>query len=184
MKKLLNIASALALGSMATQAFAADGTINFNGTISNVTCTLAAAGGTTSGTVTLPTVTQTALKNIGDTAGTTQFSIKLSACTGTPAPTLAAAWFETGSEVNAAGRLVTTVAGTQTDALSIALYNMGSATPIAIGQGNGSIGSSGASFPITSGSATLNYQAKYYAEKVGVPAGAVVAKVNYTIQYQ
>ncbi|QBJ77112.1 fimbrial protein [Aquitalea sp. USM4] len=183
MKKLLTIASALALGGFATQAFAYDGTINFTGTISNVTCTLAVSG-TTPGTITLPTVTQSALKAVGDTAGTTQFSIKLSACTGTPAPTQAAAWFETGAEVNAAGRLLTTVGGTATDTLSIALYNMGSATPIAIGQGNGSIGSSGSPFPITSGSATLNYQAKYYAEKTGVPAGAVQAKVNYTIQYQ
>lgn len=179
MKKILTIASALALGGFATQAFAYDGTINFTGTISNVTCTLAVSG-TTPGTITLPTVTQSALKAAGDTAGTTQFSIKLSACTGTPTPTEAAAWFETGAEVNAAGRLLTTVGGTSTDTLSIALYNMGSATPIAIGQGS----SSGSQFPITSGSATLNYQAKYYAEKTGVPAGAVQAKVNYTIQYQ
>lgn len=184
MKKLLTIATALALGSIATQAFAYDGTITFNGTISSVTCTLAAAGGGATGTVTLPTVTQTALKAAGDTAGTTQFSIKLTGCTGSPAPTQAAAWFETGAEVNASGRLVTTVGGTATDTLSIALYNMASATPIAIGQGSGAIGSSGSAFPISSGSATLNYQAKYYAEKAGVPAGAVQAKVNYTIQYQ
>lgn len=185
MKKLLTIASALALGSIATQAFAYDGTITFNGTISNVTCTLAAAGGGATGTVTLPTVTQSALKAAGDTAGTTQFSIKLTNCSGgTPAPTQAAAWFETGTEVNAAGRLVTTVGGNSTDTLSIALYNIGSATPIAIGQGNGSIGSSGSPFAISNGSATLNYQAKYYAEKTGVPPGAVQAKVNYTIQYQ
>jgi major type 1 subunit fimbrin (pilin) len=123
MKKLLTIASAIALGSIATQAFASDGTINFTGTISNVTCTLAAAGGGTTGTVTLPTVTQSALKAAGDTAGATQFSIKLSGCTGTPAPTQAAAWFETGPEVNAAGRLVTTIADTATDTLSIAIYN-------------------------------------------------------------
>lgn len=184
MKKLLTIASALALGGFATQAFAYDGTINFTGTISNVTCTLAVSGTTTPGTITLPTVTQSALKAVGDTAGTTQFSIKLSACTGTPAPTQAAAWFETGAEVNAAGRLLTTVGGTPTDTLSIGLYNMGNPTPIVIGQGDGSFGSSGRQFPITSGSATLNYQAKYYAEKTGVPAGAVQAKVNYTIQYQ
>lgn len=182
MKKLLTIASALALGSIATQAFASDGTINFTGTISNVTCTLAAAGGGTTGTVTLPTVTQSALKAAGDTAGATQFSIKLSGCTGTPAPTQAAAWFETGPEVNAAGRLVTTIADTATDTLSIAIYNTTSPTPIVIGQGDGSIGSSGSKFPITSGNATLNYQARYYAEKTGIPAGAVKAKVNYTIQ--
>jgi major type 1 subunit fimbrin (pilin) len=184
MKRLITITGAIALAGLVSHAYAADGTINFAGNVSNVTCTIAAAGGNTSGTVTLPTVTQSALKAVGDTAGTTQFSIKLSSCVGTPAPTKAAAWFETGSEVNAAGRVITTIGGTPTDALTIALYNMGSATPIVIGQGDGSLGSSGASFDITSGGATLNYQAKYYAEKVGVTAGAVIGKVNYTIQYQ
>jgi major type 1 subunit fimbrin (pilin) len=184
MKKFLTITSALVLTGIASQACASDGTLNFKGNISNVTCTVVAAGGTSIGTVTLPTVTQSALKAAGDTAGTTQFSIQLSNCAGSPSPTKAAAWFETGAEVNAAGRVIATVAGTPTDTLSIALYNMSYATPIVIGQGDGSLGSSGSSFDITSAGTTLNYQAKYYAEKAGVPAGAVVAKVNYTIQYQ
>ncbi|NWK76796.1 fimbrial protein [Aquitalea sp. LB_tupeE] len=178
MKKLLTIASAAAFASLATPAFAFDGTINFTGTISSVTCSLAAAGGTNVGSVTLPTVTQSSLKNPGDTAGTTQFSIKLSGCTGTA--TQASAWFESGPEINASGRILTTIAGANTDTLSIALYNMGSATPISIGQST----VASAPFTITSGSATLNYQAKYYAEKAVSAAGAVVGKVNYTIQYQ
>lgn len=184
MKKFITLTSALALAGIASQAYAFDGIINFDGKITNVTCTVVAAGGTNIGTVTLPTVTQTALKNAGDTAGATQFSIQLSNCAGNPSPTKAAAWFETGNDVNPAGRLVATVGGTVSDSLSIALYNMASPTPIAIGQGSGSFGSSGNPFDITGNGTTLNYQAKYYAEKAGVTAGAVVAKVNYTIQYQ
>lgn len=179
MKKLLTIASALALGSIATQAFAADGTISFNGTVSAQTCTIGAAGGTNNATVTLPTVAATSLATPNATAGTTQFSIKLTGCTG-PA-TEAAVWFESGSNVNAAtGRLINTGTASNVD---VALYNTGSVTPISVGQGSGAIGSSGAAFPITSNTATMNYQAKYYATGAAT-AGTVVASVNYTIQYQ
>lgn len=184
MKKYIALASTVVLAAIASNAYAYDGTLNFAGTVSNVTCTIVAAGGNTIGTVALPTVSQSALKAAGDTAGATQFTIQLSGCSGTPAPTKAAAWFETGTEVNAAGRLVATVAGSATDTLSVALYNLGSAAPIVIGQGDGSLGSSGKDFDITAAGTTLKYQAKYYAEKAGVPAGEVVAKVNYTIQYQ
>lgn len=184
MKRYIVLASTAAIAVIAAKAYAFDGTINFAGNVSNVTCTIVAASGDNIGTVTLPTVTQSALKAAGDTAGTTQFNIQLSNCAGNPAPTKAAAWFETGSEVNAAGRLIASVEGTATSALSIALYNMGSPTPIAIGQGDGSIGSNGAAFDITGTGTTLKYQAKYYAETTGVPPGKVQAKVNYTIQYQ
>lgn len=184
MNKYLSLASTVAMVAITSNAFASDGTVNFTGTVSSVTCTIVAAGGNNVGTVTLPTVTQSALKVAGDTAGTTQFNIQLSNCAGNPTPTKAAAWFETGSEVNSAGRVVATVGGAATDTVSIALYNIGSATPIAIGQGDGSLGSSGKDFDITGTGTTLKYQAKYYAEKAGVPAGAVVGKVNYTIQYQ
>ncbi|WP_287877094.1 fimbrial protein [Aquitalea sp.] len=184
MKKLIALASTVAMAAIASNAYAYDGTVNFKGNISNVTCTIVAAGGSTIGTVTLPTVTQSALKAVGDTAGTTQFSIQLSNCSGTPAPTKAAAWFESGPEVNAAGRVLTSVAGTPTEALSIAIYNMGRSTPIVIGQGDGSLGSSGSPFDITAAGTTLKYQAKYYAEKTGIPVGAVEGKVNYTIQYE
>lgn len=184
MKKYITLVSTVAMAVIAADAYAYDGTLNFTGNVSSITCTIATAGGSNNGTVTLPAVTQSALKAAGDTAGATQFNIVLSNCAGTPAPTKAAAWFEAGPEVNAAGRLFTTVEGASTSALSIALYNLTSTTPIAIGQGDGSIGSNGAAFDITGTGTTLKYQAKYYAETTGVPPGKVQAKVNYTIQYQ
>lgn len=184
MKKLLTTASAtLLLAGIATQAQAFDGTINFTGQVSAVTCTISAAGGTTTGTVTLPTVAKSSLATAGFTAGTTQFSINLTGCTGgSPVPTQAAAWFENSGDVNASGRLINSATGGAAN-VEIALYNLASSTPIVIGGGSGAIGSSGTAYPITSGSATLNYQAKYYS--IGLAgAGPVAGKVNYTIQYQ
>lgn len=182
-KLLLTASSSLLLASAASQAFAYDGVITFNGTVNAETCTISAAGGTNNGTVTLPQVAASALAKAADTAGTTQFSISLTNCSGTAKQ--AAAWFESGSNVNpATGRLINTGTASNVD---VALYNIGSATPIAVGQGSGLFGSSGAGFNITgtagSGAATLNYQAKYYATAAAT-AGSVVASVNYTIQYQ
>lgn len=180
MKKLLTTASAtLLLAGLASQAQAFDGTITFTGNISAQTCTVGAAGSTTNGTVTLPTISTKALSAANDTAAATQFSIKLSACSGTA--TQAAAWFESGTNVDpASGRLKNTGTATGVD---VALYNTTSNTPIAIGQGDGSIGSSGAAFPITAGAATMYYQARYYAT-APVTTGTISASVNYTIQYQ
>jgi len=179
MKKLLLSASAtLLLAGIASQAQAYDGSITFNGNVSAETCTIGAAGTTTTGTVTMPSVAASALAAAAATAGTTQFSINLTNCAGTAKQ--AAAWFESGSNVNAAGRL-SNIGGTASN-VDIALYNTGSTTPINVGQGNG-FGTSGSAFNISSGSATLNYQAKYYATAAAT-AGSVTASVNYTIQYQ
>lgn len=181
-KLLLTASSSLLLASAASQAFAYDGVITFNGTVTAETCTISAAGGTNNGTVTLPTVATSALAKAADTAGSTQFTIALSNCSG--AAKQAAAWFESGSNVNpATGRLINTGTASNVD---VALYNIGATNPINVGQGNG-FGTSGSPFNITgsagSATATLNYQAKYYATAAAT-AGSVVASVNYTIQYQ
>ncbi|MBA4707805.1 fimbrial protein [Aquitalea aquatica] len=184
MKKLLTTASAaLLLAGIATQAQAYDGSITFTGNISAVTCTITAAGGTTTGSVTLPTVAASSLPAADKTAGSTQFSIALTNCTGgAPAPTQAATWFEASSDVTAAGRLKNTGGATGVD---VAIYNPNNTDTnfIKIGQGNGSLGSSGIAVPISGGNATMTYTARYYSTAAVVP-GTVVAKVNYTIQYQ
>ncbi|PXX44662.1 fimbrial protein [Aquitalea magnusonii] len=180
MKKLLTTAStALLLAGLAAQAQAADGTITFNGNVTAQSCTPTVAGGTANGTVTLPTVSAKSLASAGVTAGTTQFSIALSGCSA--AATQAATWFEAGSNVDpASGRLINTGTATKVD---VALYNSTGTTPIAVGQGNGSLGSSGTAVPITNNAATMNFNARYYATGAAT-AGSVVASVNYTIQYQ
>ncbi|WP_199054299.1 fimbrial protein [Aquitalea sp. ASV15] len=167
-----------ALAGLVSQAYAYDGTLTINGNVSAESCTISVAGGASSGSITLPTVSTKALAVAAATAGTTDFSISLTACSG--ASTQAAIWFEYDSNVNAAGRLINTGTARNVD---VALYNLSSTTPIAVGQGSGAFGSSGAAFPISSGTATLRYQAKYYATGVAV-AGTVTASVYYTVQYQ
>ncbi|WP_159878848.1 fimbrial protein [Aquitalea denitrificans] len=180
MKKLLTTASAaLLLAGIAAQAQAADGTITFNGNVTASACTPFVAGGTADATVKMPMVSAKSLATAGATAGATQFTIALTGCSG--AATQAAAWFESGTNVDpATGRLINTGTATNVD---VALYNIGNNTPIAVGQGNGTIGSSGSAVNIANNAATLNFNARYYA-KGAATAGSVVATVNYTIQYQ
>ncbi|WP_454764404.1 fimbrial protein [Cupriavidus campinensis] len=73
-----------ALGAAMTSAAADDGRITFNGTISNVTCTVEGGGATVTAksggnfTVGLPRVSVSALSTSGERAGDTPFFIKLS----------------------------------------------------------------------------------------------------------
>lgn len=93
------LAATFGLVALAPQhASANDGTITFNGTITDTTCTVTgngAASGVGAITVKLPTVSTTALAKDGQTAGDTAFSLVLS-CSGTsPAGKTAALWIET-----------------------------------------------------------------------------------------
>jgi major type 1 subunit fimbrin (pilin) len=177
-KGLIRISTVFLLAALASAAHAADGSISFNGDISSDTCTISAANGTNDGTVALPFVSASSLASPGASAGATQFAITLTGCP--PTFKKAAAWFEADSNVDAAsGRLINTGTAKNVD---IALYNMDANTPINIGQGSG-FGSSGSSFDIINNKAILNYRASYYA-KAAVTAGDVIAKVNYTVQYE
>lgn len=168
----------LACTGFITQAHASDGTISFTGQISTTTCTISVAGNGNNGSISLPRISTKALAANLATAGATPFSISLSGCTGTAIQ--AAIWFENDVNVNAAGRLVNSGTASNVD---VAIYNVGSSTHIPIGQTSTTFGSSGTAFSISSGNATLNYLARYYANGQAT-AGTISASVNYTVQYQ
>jgi len=167
------------VGGMAisTSAFAVDGTIDFQGQITDTTCAVAVNSGTNNGTVTLPTIAASALPAVASTAGATPFTISLTGCTGTALNT-ASTLFENGANVDAAaGRLNST--GTASG-VQIELLNAAQA-PLHVGAA-GLQGDTPAD--ISSGSATMNYFARYYASGASVTPGSVVSRVDYTIQYQ
>ncbi|QBJ78988.1 fimbrial protein [Aquitalea sp. USM4] len=173
-----SIALLLACTGFMTQAHASDGTISFTGQVSTSTCTISVAGSGNNGSISLPPISTKALAASLATAGATPFSISLSGCTGSA--TQAAIWFENDANVTAAGRLVNSGTASNVD---VAIYNTSSSTHIPIGQTSTTFGSSGTAFSISSGSATLHYLARYYANGQAT-AGTVSANVNYTVQYQ
>jgi major type 1 subunit fimbrin (pilin) len=73
-KKLI-VCTLLACSAFSALSHAADGTINFTGTITDAACTV--TPGTANQTVTMGTVSSTALANVGDTAAPTRFDIVL-----------------------------------------------------------------------------------------------------------
>ncbi|CAB3644419.1 MAG: type 1 fimbrial protein [Achromobacter sp.] len=178
MKTSLYSALFLAVGALASQsAFAVDGTITFNGSITDTTCKI---NGQDNGdfTVTLPSVSKTRLANPGATAGPTAFSISLTNCTGSA--TKVSTYFEPGSTVRPNGNLKNTAAGGAAN-VEVQLLNKGDNTPIVVGAAAAAQNS--APVNLTGGSATLSYVAQYFAAGA-VDAGPVTTTVTYTLAYQ
>ncbi len=169
-------AVALLAAAISTSSMAADGTIHFQGLITDTTCSVSVNSSAATATVLLPSVAVSALPEVGSTAGAMPFTINLSACTGDTLGT-ASTHFEVGPDVDTvSGRLNST--GTA-DGVQIQMLNADQG-PITVGaltsQGDVPV-------DITSGSATLRYYARYYAN-ADVTPGTVVSRVDYTIQYQ
>lgn len=175
--------AALALAPAAQAVQSPNGTINFNGRIVANSCVItvtggsaSTAGGAATGNVTLPTVYTTDLSTTGSVAGTTPFSISLTGCDSsfTSAQTL---WVP-GSNLSATGGRLKNTGGSNVD---VQLLN-GSGTAMDLSQTTATAqGSQSANF--SSGSATLNYSARYYAS-VAATAGAVNTSTQFTVIYQ
>lgn len=182
--------SALLLAGAATAsqvAFAADGMITFSGNVTAQTCTINGNGsGSKDFTVTLPTVSTSALASSGATAGTTPFNIALTACTpttGTNAAKAVHAFFELGSTVNTTtGNLIVSPGNSSAKNVEIQLLNASDQSAVKIGQADASQNSKPVNVS-TSGAATLQFYAQYYATGAAT-AGAANSSVMYSIVYQ
>lgn len=174
-KSILSAALVAGLGlvAFAPGALASDGTITINGQIAAATCTVAVTG-TSGSTVTLPTVATSVLGAAGQTAGQTAFSIGLSGCSS--GVTKAATYFEAGPTVNAAGRLNNTGSAAN---VNVQLLNSDNSV-ITVGTAAPTTGAGTAS--VSSGSATLNYFARYYATAAS-GAGTVATTVQFSMVY-
>jgi len=176
MKKITSRALVAVAAMLAPWAcFAVDGTITINGTVTNETCTI--NGGTPNITVTLPNVSKSTLNVNGAVAAATPFSIALTSCSITTSGSLFA-YFEPGSTINAAGRLIN--AGTATN-LDVELLNSSFGT-IDLSKTSGNQNSTTIAATAATTSATLTYYARYRATGVVGP-GTVNSSVTYTLIY-
>lgn len=178
---LLTTALAVACGALALApvAYAADGTITINGVVQANTCAINVNGsGSSSTTVTLPTVSTANLTAAGAVAGATAFSIVLSSC-GTALNTHSVSAYWTGGNIQPDGNLKNTAA---TNNVEVQLLSGGvSGTAMTLNSAQGAQNSPTAT--ISSGAATLNYAAQYYAT-AAASAGNVSSTVSYTLVYQ
>ncbi|WP_288395561.1 fimbrial protein [uncultured Acinetobacter sp.] len=172
MKKVQLGLAIIGLGLASSTVFAApDGTVTVTGKIVDQTCTV----GGTSGkyTVVLPTVAKSSLATAATTNGDTKFTINLTAC---PAGNVGVYYDNTNPNTNTAGRLNNTGSATN---VNIQLLNSAKAV---IDLSKDSAGQNIVTSNVTSGSASLDFYARYYATGA-TTAGDVSTTVTYYVVY-
>lgn len=166
MLKRITLASLLL--AIAGGAYAVDGTVTVNGTISAATCTVTPSATT----VTLPTVSKTALAVAGATAGAVPWSVSVSACSAATINT----YFEPGSTVNANGRLINSGTATNVDGeILTSTYGV-----VNLGAAYGTQGTSPVA--VSASAATQQFFVRYYATGAAT-AGTFASSFTFTMIY-
>lgn len=182
MKKII---STLILGlGVSAGTMAADGTINFTGTILTNTCTISINNGTGAataavGTVTLPTVSKNSFSGVGDTTFGTAFTVALTNCDASLNGKTAMFNQFTSPNINANGRLNNTGTATNTQ---IALFSGTSSAGTLI---NLSGTSTNPTQVVAGNAASFNLYAAYYPTVAAATlvAGSVTSTVDFTLSY-
>lgn len=174
MNKNLIVAALLAGSAFASVAQAADGTINFTGTIIDTACTVTPA--TANQTVALGTVNKSAFGGSGSSASPTKFSIVLTSCP--VSVTTATVKFDGPTNaVNSSLLAITPAAGSEATNVGVGIYEQDATTLIPVA-------SASASKTLSSTTnTTFNFIAKYVATATGVTAGPANAVSDFTVSY-
>ncbi|QFZ85602.1 type 1 fimbrial protein [Variovorax paradoxus] len=177
-KNLLSIAAAASLGllALAPAAHAADGQIDFTGSVVSSSCVI--NGGAPTFTVSLPPVSTKTLLNAGEVAGRVPVPITLTGCT---PDTKVRAHFESGLTTNGAGRLTADAGAGNAANVELQLLNDGF-LPVKAGAAEGTQNTNLVDVP-ASGNADLKYYVEYYSNGAAT-AGAVKSRVMYSITYE
>jgi major type 1 subunit fimbrin (pilin) len=176
----LSVLAGVCTLTLASQAFATDGTINFTGSLTASTCKINgnAAGTATTEPVTLPTLAASSLTNAGSTAGATPFALNLTDCTGSTAQTK----FEVGSTVDAStGALINQSTDTQKSNVQVQILNNQMQAINLYTNENSQTASLTGDDGTKSG--TLQYYAQYYAPAAAATAGSVSTSVTFSMLY-
>lgn len=190
------VAAALALTALSPRTtHAADGTITYNGAVTDTTCTVTgggAASGTGNITVQLPDVSASILSAAGQTAGKMPFSLILGGGAKCTNGKTAALWIETTETPaldNATGALRNQAPGGAGN-VQVQMINPTNNQPIDLSVNaivaNGDTLIAGSNQPaatIAGNTATLNYEAQYLAVGGGSTPGLVTTYLTYSMQY-
>jgi len=190
------LAAAFALTALTPQTTrAADGTITYNGAVTDTTCTVT-GGGAASGagnvTVQLPSVSANILSTAGLTAGKTPFSLILGGGAQCANGKTASLWVETATTTaldNATGALRNQTVG-GADNVQVQLVNPANSQTIDLGvnaivdPGSSVVAASNQpAATIAGNTATLNYEAQYLTVGGAATPGAVATVLTYSMQY-
>ncbi|MBW1250807.1 fimbrial protein [Pseudomonas tolaasii] len=174
MNKKIIAAAVLATSAFASLANAADGTINFTGTVLATACTVNAASSTTQN-VPMGNVAPSAFRAAGDTTLGGPISIVLSSCPA--AVTSAVIKFDgTANATNSSLLALTNTSGVATG-LGIGIYESNGTTMIPVGT------SSASKTLSTTAPTTFSFVTKYVATAATVTNGPANAVSNFTVSY-
>lgn len=184
------ISAFVIVGGLSANANAADGTINFNGTVTASACTTlvgaAPAGGTAAptATVNLPPVSADTLNaGAGTLAGHTAFTIQLTGCQAAGSLNSVRATFSTASPAAGDNTVMGNTAPSGAADVAVAILT---AQSTAIHLNGGTLLDPGAALPAAAGAPgpiTLNYLAAYKSLSTAVTPGPVTGVADYVISY-
>lgn len=184
------ISAFVIVGGLSANANAADGTINFNGTVTASACTTlvgaAPAGGSAglTATVNLPPVSADTLNAAAGTyAGHTAFTIQLTGCQAAGSLNSVRATFSTASPAAGDNTVMGNTAPSGAADVAVVILTAQS-TPIHLN--GGTLLDPGAALPAAAGAPgpiTLNYLAAYKSLSTTVTPGPVTGVADYVISY-
>ncbi|MFJ5160004.1 fimbrial protein [Pantoea sp. NPDC088449] len=174
-KLLVRLLSGLLFSSSAIAA--SENTINFQGEVSDETCSIAVNGNAASPVVLMPTVSKSELAKSGDTAGQTSFTVGLSGCTGSSTTSTKVSTVFVGNNVTANGNLANTGSATNVE---VQLVDSKDAV---INLTGGYTGDGDLTLAADETEASANYIAQYYATSAAT-AGTVESSMQYAVTYQ
>ncbi|RWR01119.1 fimbrial protein [[Pantoea] beijingensis] len=173
MKKFTLIATAtLAAVSICGTASAADGTINFTGSIRDTACTVDTASANQ--TVNLGNIATTSFGSAGSSASSARFTINLTDC---PAAITSASIRFDGPLASGNSNLLALSSGQTATNVGVGIYEQNSTTLIPVGSPSDAVTLS------ATGINAINFLAKYVSTAAVVGAGSANAVATFTVAY-
>ncbi|QGH63263.1 fimbrial protein [Serratia proteamaculans] len=181
MKKTL-LATSLAVTAFlsASSAFAADGIVNFTGSITDTACKVD-MGASSTLAVPMGKISTTSFSGAGSTAAASKFSLQLKSC---PAATTATVKFD-GIAANGDDKVLALTAGTGiATGVGVQITDKdGNAVPLQGNSGSYDLKAGDANDPLKDVTNNLDFTARYIATAATVTAGTANATANFTINY-
>lgn len=157
---------------------ASDNTIQFQGEVTEQTCSVAVNGADANPTVLLPTVTSATLNTAAKVAGLTKFTISLTGCTAPTSADQSVGTVFVANALTADGRI-----GNTGTASNVTLQLVDPASPTTALDVTGATPAPGLVIAQGTETASHDFAVQYYAEGQAT-AGSVLGSVQYAVSYQ
>jgi major type 1 subunit fimbrin (pilin) len=163
-----------------SSAFAADGTVNFTGSVTDTACVVD-MGGSTALSVPMGNISKTSFGASGSLAGATKFTLKLKSC---PNATTATIKFD-GIAAGGDDKILALTGGSGAAAgLGIQISDKnGKVLPLSVNSASYDLAKGDATVPANDVTNDLNFTARYISTSATVTSGSANATATFSINY-